>query len=104
MDRYRGKEPAYLKRAYSFILNQTKPDGSICVTNLPTYNTAVCLMALLTARNSQYDPVIGQARAFLIGTQHDFGEKGKLDTPFDGGFGYGLPSDKVSDMSNTLLA
>jgi squalene-hopene/tetraprenyl-beta-curcumene cyclase len=36
--------------------------------------------------------------------QRDYGEKGKLDTPYDGGFGYGLPSDKVSDMSNTLLA
>ncbi|MEO8427153.1 MAG: prenyltransferase/squalene oxidase repeat-containing protein [Verrucomicrobiota bacterium] len=104
MDRYHGKEPAYLKRAYSFLLSQAKPDGSICVTNLPTYNTAICTMALLSAHNSQYDSIVRKARNFLAGVQHDFGEKGKLDTPFDGGFGYGLPSDKVSDMSNTLLA
>src|SRR4026208_904767 len=39
MDRYRGKDLAQLKRAYSFILKQVKPDGSICVTNLPAYNT-----------------------------------------------------------------
>lgn len=104
MDRYRGKEPANLKRAYGFVLNQARPDGSICVTNLPTYNTALSMMALLTANSPQYDPILRKARGFLVGVQHDFGEPGKLDTPFDGGFGYGLPSDKVSDMSNTLLA
>jgi squalene-hopene/tetraprenyl-beta-curcumene cyclase len=105
MDRYRGKElPAHLQRAYGFILKQAKPDGSICLTNLPTYNTAVCMMALLSANNSQYDSILRKARTFLTGVQHDFGEKGRLDSPFDGGFGYGLPSDKVSDMSNTLLA
>ena len=104
MDRYRGRESASLKRAYTFVLNQARPDGSICVTNLPTYNTALSMMALLTANNPQYDPVLRKARGFLIGVQHDFGEPEKLDTPFDGGFGYGLPSDKVSDMSNTLLA
>lgn len=104
MDRYRGKAPEHLNRAYSFLMSQVKPNGSICVTNLPTYNTAISMMALLSANNSQYDPIVRKARAFLIGVQHDFGEKGKLDTPFDGGFGYGLPSDKVSDMSNTLLA
>jgi len=94
----------YLRRAYGFILNQARPDGSICVTNLPTYNTSLSMMALLTANNPQYDPVLRKARGFLIGVQRDFGEPGKLDTPFDGGFGYGLPSDKTSDMSNTLLA
>jgi squalene-hopene/tetraprenyl-beta-curcumene cyclase len=104
MDRYRGKEPAHLKRAYSFILSQAKPDGSICLTNLPTYNTAISMMALLSANNPQHDSILRKARTFLISVQHDFGEKGKLDSPFDGGFGYGLPSDKVSDMSNTLLA
>ena len=104
MERYRGKDLAHLKRAYSFILSQVKPDGSICVTNLPAYNTALCMMALLAANDPQYDPILRKARAFLSGVQHDFGDKGKLDTPFDGGFGYGLPSDKVSDMSNTLLA
>jgi squalene-hopene/tetraprenyl-beta-curcumene cyclase len=104
MERYRGKEPANLKKAYAFLLKHAKPDGSICVTNLPTYNTALSMMALMAARNPQYDPIVRKARGFLAGVQRDFGEKGKLDSPFDGGFGYGLPSDKVSDMSNTLLA
>ncbi|MBC8002557.1 MAG: cycloartenol synthase [Opitutaceae bacterium] len=104
LDRYRGKEPASLKRAYAFILNQARPDGSIYVSNLPTYNTALSMMAMLSANNPQYDPIVLKARGFLVGVQRDFGDPGKLDTPFDGGFGYGLPTDKVSDMSNTLLA
>lgn len=104
MDRYRGQDSGQLQKALSYLLKQARPDGSICITNLPTYNTAVSMMAFLASNDPKYDPVVRKARGFLIGTQHDFGEKGKLDTPFDGGFGYGLPSDKVSDMSNTLLA
>lgn len=104
MDRYRRAAPPELQRAYQFVLSQVKSNGSICVTNLPTYNTALSMMALLSSNDPNYDPILRRARTFLAGAQHDFGEKGKLDTPFDGGFGYGLPSDKVADMSNTLLA
>lgn len=105
MDRYRGaKAPAGLKKGYDFILDHAQANGSICVTNLPTYNTAISMMPLLSSGNSGYNSTIRKARNFLVGIQRDFGEKGKLDTPFDGGFGYGLPTDKVSDMSNTMLA
>jgi squalene-hopene/tetraprenyl-beta-curcumene cyclase len=104
MDRYRNKQRPEQRLAYEYLLKQVKPDGSICVTNLPTYNTSVSMLALLSARDPRYDGIVRQARSFLTGVQRDFGEKGKLDTPFDGGFGYGLPTDKVSDMSNTLLA
>jgi squalene-hopene/tetraprenyl-beta-curcumene cyclase len=104
MERYRGKEPAHLKRAYDYLLTCVQSDGSICRSNLPTYNTAISLMALLSANNSQYDPISRKARSFLVSVQRDFGEKGRLDTPFDGGFGYGTPRDVVSDMGNTLAA
>jgi squalene-hopene/tetraprenyl-beta-curcumene cyclase len=104
MDRYRGKSNLNLERAYQYLLRQAQANGSICVTNLPAYNTAICMMALLGAGRAEFDPVVRKARAFLVASQHDFGVKGELDTPFDGGFGYGLPSDKVSDMSNTLFA
>ena len=92
-----------LKRGYQFILSNVKPDGGIYLTNYPNYNTAVSVMALLAARNPGYDPVIRKARSYLIGLQGDFGEKGKLDDPFDGGVGYGSHGPH-SDMSNTLLA
>lgn len=105
MDRYRGvKTPDALKKGYAFVAGKAKADGSICVTNLPSYNTSVSMMALLTANNPRYDDTLRNARKFLVGIQRDFGALGQLDTPYDGGFGYGLPSDKNSDMSNTILA
>jgi squalene-hopene/tetraprenyl-beta-curcumene cyclase len=105
MDRYRGgKTPAALKKAYGYLLSMAKADGGIFATNLPTYNTAISMMALLSANEPRYESAARNARKFLVSIQNDFGEKGVVDTPFDGGFGYGLPSDKVSDMSNTLLA
>jgi squalene-hopene/tetraprenyl-beta-curcumene cyclase len=104
MNRYRGKETPGLKKAYGYLLDHAQPNGSICVTNLPTYNTAVSMLALLSANDPRYEPILKNARRFLAGTQRDFGKTNELDTPYDGGFGYGLPSDKVSDMSNTILA
>ncbi len=104
MNRHRGKESENLRRAYAYLVSHAQPDGRICVTNLPTYNTAVSVLALLSANDARYDPILKNARRFLAGVQRDFGEKGKLDTPYDGGFGYGLPDDRVSDMSNTVLA
>ncbi len=98
-----ARHASSLKRGYSFILAQVKPDGGIYVTNYPNYNTAVSLMALLAANDPAHDSTLRKARTFLVGLQSDFGEKGKLDDPFDGGIGYGSHGPH-SDMSNTLLA
>ncbi len=103
-NRFRGKEPEHLKRAYQFILSCAKEDGSIRTTNLYTYNTAISMMALITSNNSEYDPIVRRARQFLIGVQNDFGKPGQVDTPHDGGFGYGTPETTRSDMINTVTA
>jgi squalene-hopene/tetraprenyl-beta-curcumene cyclase len=92
-----------LKRGYDHILASIQPDGGIYKTNMPNYNTAISMMALLMAKNPEYKPVLLKARQFLIGLQSDFDEAGKLDSPFDGGIGYGSRY-KHSDMSNTLVA
>jgi len=97
------QDPEWLRKGYAFILGCAKPDGSIYQTNLVTYNTSLCMMALLAAENPEYDPLLRKARQFLIGLQGDFGEKGKLDTAFDGGIGYGSHYEH-SDMGNTLAA
>jgi squalene-hopene/tetraprenyl-beta-curcumene cyclase len=60
-------------------------------------------MALLAADRPDYELLIRKARAFLIGLQQDFGERGKTDKVFDGGIGYGSHYDH-SDMGNTLQA
>jgi len=101
--RYRRPEPAWLKRGYAFVLGCAKPDGGIHQTNLVTYNTALCMMSLVAANKPEYDPLLRKARQFLLGLQGDFGEKGTLDSPFDGGIGYGTQYDH-SDMGNTLQA
>ena len=101
--RFQKTEPAWLKRGYDSILSCVKSDGSIYRTNLPTYNTAISMMALLAADKAEYEPVLRKARQFLIGLQGDFDQQGKLDNVFDGGIGYGTKYPH-SDMGNTLQA
>jgi squalene-hopene/tetraprenyl-beta-curcumene cyclase len=101
--RFPSGEPAWLKRGYDYILSCARPDGSIYKTNLATYNTAISMMALLAADKTEYEPALRKARQFLIGLQGDFDEKGKLDSVFDGGIGYGTKYPH-SDMGNTLQA
>ncbi|MEK7675580.1 MAG: cycloartenol synthase [Verrucomicrobiota bacterium] len=101
--RYHKTKPAWLDRGYHHLLDCVRPDGGIHRTNLATYNTSICLLALQLADNPAYTPVVLNARRFLIGLQGDFGEKGKLDSPFDGGIGYGTKYEH-SDMGNTLQA
>jgi squalene-hopene/tetraprenyl-beta-curcumene cyclase len=93
------------KKGYDFLAKYIQPDGSIFnkEKGLANYNTSLALLAF-TARGSAEDrPIILNARRYLIGTQVDMGEPGRLDTPFDGGIGYGSKY-KHSDMGNTLAA
>jgi squalene-hopene/tetraprenyl-beta-curcumene cyclase len=70
---------------------------------MANYNTSVAVMALLTAANPAYEPVILKARNFEVGLQDDFDKKGETDNPLDGGVGYG-GKYQHSDMSNTMFA
>lgn len=99
----RSQRPEFIRRGYDFLTGCVKPDGGIYRTNLANYNTSLALMALVAARDTQYDTIMRRARNFVVGQQNDLGEKGKMDTPWDGGIGYGSKGDH-SDMSNTLLA
>jgi squalene-hopene/tetraprenyl-beta-curcumene cyclase len=92
-----------IRRGYAHLLASAKPDGGIYATNMANYNTSLALLALVSANRPEYDAVARKARAFIVGTQVDFGEKGRLDTPFDGGVGYGNKYSH-SDLNNTLMA
>ncbi len=96
------KSPVQAK-GYSFLMGCVQPDGGIHRTNLVIYNTSIGMMALLAADKVEYEPTILKARQFLVGLQADFGEKGRVDNPFDGGIGYGSKYDH-SDMGNTSQA
>lgn len=95
--------PENYTKALDWILTQQKEDGGIYSNGLATYNTASSIMALMAADPVKYKEPILKARAFLVGQQTDWGVKGKLDSEFDGGIGYGGSYDH-SDLSNTHLA
>jgi squalene-hopene/tetraprenyl-beta-curcumene cyclase len=99
----RLKNSAEVKKGYAYVLHCAQPDGSIYVTNLQNYNTSISMMALLAAGEPKYDAALRRARAYVVGSQVDLGEKGRLDTPYDGGVGYGSKYPH-SDMNNTLTA
>lgn len=101
--RFRSSRSSELNRAYDFILTSAKPDGSIQRSGLANYNTSLCLIALVTAGDTNFMPVILAARRYIASSQIDFGAAGTNDSPFDGGIGYGSKYQH-SDMNNTLTA
>ncbi|MGE3308873.1 MAG: cycloartenol synthase [Limisphaerales bacterium] len=101
--RFTRRRPSELNRAYDFILSSVKPDGSIHRGGMANYNTSLSLLALATADDPRFLPVIRGAREYLAGTQIDFGTTNVADDPFDGGVGYGSKYQH-SDLNNTLTA
>ena len=101
--RFRTNPPAALTKGYEFILGAVKPDGSIYRTSLINYNTSLSMLAMAASDNPAHDGILRRARAFVVRSQMDLDEPGKMDSPYDGGIGYG---DKYahSDMNNTLTA
>lgn len=77
--------PENIKKAYQIILNAQKENGAIYNRGLASYNTSVCMMALMAANNEAYVPAILKARAYLIKQQEHFAP----DSPYYGGIGYG---------------
>src|SRR5207253_5285029 len=79
------------KKGYGFLAKSIQPDGSIFnkEKGMANYNTSLALIAF-SARGLPSDkPIILNARRYLIGSQVDMGEPNRIDTPFDGGIGYG---------------
>jgi len=101
--RFQRNRTSEMNRGFDYILSCAKPDGAIQKAGLANYNTSLSLLALTTAADTNFLPVILKAREFIAGTQIDVGVKGTNDTPFDGGVGYGSKYDH-SDMNNTLIA
>ena len=101
--RFQRNRTSEMNRGFDYLLSCVKPDGSIQKAGLANYNTSLSLMALTSAADTNFLPVILKAREFIASTQIDMGVKGTNDTPFDGGVGYGSKYDH-SDMNNTLTA
>lgn len=101
--RFQQSRTSEMNRGFDYLLSCARPDGSIQKVGLANYNTSLSLLALTSAADTNFLPVILKAREFLASTQIDRGVKGTNDTPFDGGVGYGSKYDH-SDMNNTLVA
>jgi squalene-hopene/tetraprenyl-beta-curcumene cyclase len=100
---FKAKQPPFVQKGYEYLLQCVRPDGGVYVRDLANYNTAVSVMAFQVANDPSYKPVLKKARDFIIGLQSDFDEKGKIDSTYDGGVGYG-GRYQHSDMSNTMFA
>lgn len=101
--RARRSRSSEINRGYDYLLSSVKPDGGIYRVGMANYNTSLALMALASAHDEHFQPVITQARRFLAQSQIDLGLVGTNDTAFDGGVGYGSRYQH-SDMNNTLVA
>lgn len=93
-----------IRRGYEFLQSCAQPDGSIHTgKGYANYNTSVSVMALVATHRAEFKPILLKARRYLIRTQTDLGEAGKIDHPLDGGIGYGSSYDH-SDMGNMIFA
>jgi squalene-hopene/tetraprenyl-beta-curcumene cyclase len=94
---YQAHPSPALARGYQFITANAKPDGSIYAKGLQNYNTSICMMGLIAARNPQFDPLLRRGRQWLMTQQV------KTNSDLDGGVGYG-DHGSYSDMNNTFTA
>lgn len=102
--KFTKSEPEFIRQGYAYLESCVQENGSIYrKKELLTHNTALSTLAFVAANKSKYDATIKKSRAFLIGLQTDFDQKGKTDNIFDGGVGYGSKYEH-SDMANTLSA
>ena len=97
-----AEKPDYIRKGYDFIVASARPDGGIYRKGLANYNTSISLVALVLARDGNYDTLIRQAHDFVIGQQ----AKGLPDPSMDGGIGYGPAGTarEHPDLSNTVIA
>ena len=92
-----------LEGGLRFIRSKVQSDGGIYGKGLASYNTSICMMALMQSKKQKDELIIQAARKFLINQQSDFDVQGESDNIFDGGVGYGSRWAH-SDLSNTHLA
>ncbi|MCC6446127.1 MAG: terpene cyclase/mutase family protein [Armatimonadetes bacterium] len=103
-ERYTEKSSPAVAKAVRYIVKQAKPGGAIYSRDLPTYNTAICLMALKATRNPAYQALIRKGQRYLMGQQL---VEANGHSPSDmnyGGISYGGDQNKNPDLSNLQMA
>jgi len=85
-----------------FLLSCQQQDGGIYVDEQKTYNTSICLVALVDANNPDYANAIRRARDFLLGQQLDESRNTSRSDILYGGIGYNAKGN--ADLSNMAWA
>jgi len=96
------KTAEVIRKGYAFLEKYVKPDGGIYNEQYRNYSTAVGLIAFAAAGEPAYQPIIDNARKYLVKFQLDEGEGILPDHKYYGGIGYG--GDDRPDLSNLHLA
>ena len=101
-NQYAEADNPFIQKAINVLLAMQQPDGGIYNVEmqpaLPNYNTSVSLMALSSAKNSEYDEAIVKAQNFIKSLQVT--DESEV---YFGGIGYGS-RESVHDLSNMSLA
>ena len=97
-----GPQSPHVRKGVAYILKCVKPDGSICDKDLKSYNTSICVLALLATRDPKHHDVIRRARRFLMASQLDEESGCNAAHPHYGGIGYG--KHERPDLSNLQWA
>lgn len=85
-----------------FILSCQQADGGIYIDDQKTYNTSICLVALVDANNPDYANAIRRARDFLLNQQLDETQNITRSDVLYGGIGYNTKGG--ADLSNLAWA
>jgi squalene-hopene/tetraprenyl-beta-curcumene cyclase len=100
--RYSEADGPFVRRAVEYLLARQKPDGGIYDKDLPTYNTAVALMALAAVDAKRHAEAIAKAQKFLVSEQAAEAAGYRKEDKYYGGIGYG--GDERPDLSNLQFA
>jgi len=100
--KYREEDGPFIRRATEYLAALAKPNGAIFDKNLPTYNTALAVLALHQTGNPAYREIIKKGQLFLIGIQAAESNQYRPQDKFYGGIGYG--SSERPDLPNLQFA
>lgn len=91
-----------ISKGIQYILKCQQEDGGIYLEDMKTYNTSICLMALVATNNRAYEKQIRLAREFLATLQMREDKGYASSNIYYGGMGY--EEKGKSDLSNMVWA
>ncbi|MBL1214953.1 MAG: terpene cyclase/mutase family protein [Ignavibacteriae bacterium] len=92
-------EDSIISKGFDFLKSCINEDGGIYLDDMKSYNTAICVMAFEDANVVEFEPIILNAKKYLLGLQFTEINGYTVDSIYYGGISYGK-DDKAPDLSN----